>query len=577
MTEETGAGGTGSAPRMRLSRWLAVGVVTLTIAAALPTAASATDYCVFPNTGCGGKNVASFSEALNLADDAPDADRILLGAFKYVSPTTGGFDYSKTGAPVEIVGTGAGQTILTAPSGASNVLRLFGSASSSVQDLRIELPANAAHQSSGLSTDGVARRIDVVEDQAQQYDRNGVHLENGGRIEDARVTLSGVRSTAVWTDVGRGTVHGSTVSAYVGVAATHGATIERSRLLAPGVAVAAGPGVTTVNSSIMHVFGQPGVGLLAQPLPGWGDVTINADGVTIVGPGHTNQRAAFASTYWAPALNADINLTNSIVRGSKLEATATGAGHARIAVSYSDLDPSANDVNGSPNASITLSKTSNVGDAGFADPKLLDHHLLPSSPLIDAGDPNAAAGSDLDGKPRIVDGNGDGTARRDMGAFEYQTGLPGAGGPPPAGGGASLDMRAPLISGFRATPSLFAHARAATAVSKRIARGTRFRFTLSEAARVAIRIRRARPGRRSSGARCVAPSARLRRAKRCTRYISVGTLRRSAEKGENSLRFTGKLGTRALRPGRYRAAIFATDAAGNRSPRRATGFRIVRG
>ena len=47
----------------------------------------------------------------------------------------------------------------------------------------------------------------------------------------------------------------------------------------------------------MHVFGQPGVGLLAQPIPGSGDVTINAHGVTIVGPGHLDQRAAFASTY----------------------------------------------------------------------------------------------------------------------------------------------------------------------------------------------------------------------------------------------------------------------------------------
>ena len=50
-----------------------------------------------------------------------------------------------------------------------------------------------------------------------------------------------------------------------------------------------------------------------------------------------------------------------------------------------------------------------------------DYHLQQTSPAIDAGD-NAAPGMpmlDLDGAARIVDGNFDGDARVDMGAFEY--------------------------------------------------------------------------------------------------------------------------------------------------------------
>ena len=51
-----------------------------------------------------------------------------------------------------------------------------------------------------------------------------------------------------------------------------------------------------------------------------------------------------------------------------------------------------------------------------------DYHLLPDSPCIDTGDPNYIAGpneTDLDGKPRVLDGDNDGVPVVDMGAYEY--------------------------------------------------------------------------------------------------------------------------------------------------------------
>jgi hypothetical protein len=50
----------------------------------------------------------------------------------------------------------------------------------------------------------------------------------------------------------------------------------------------------------------------------------------------------------------------------------------------------------------------------------LTHALLPGSPAIDAGDPALCPATDQRGIPRPIDGDGNGAAICDMGAFEYQ-------------------------------------------------------------------------------------------------------------------------------------------------------------
>jgi CSLREA domain-containing protein len=110
--------------------------------------------------------------------------------------------------------------------------------------------------------------------------------------------------------------------------------------------------------------------------------------------------------------------------------------------------------------------------------------------------------------------------------------------PPPA------DVTPPALSKVFATRPVFA-------------RRTTFRFTLSEAARVSLRIQR-----RSAG-----------------RWVTVRKLLRSAAAGGNSVRFSGRVlargRARTLRPGRYRARLQAVDAAGNRSAPATIRFRVV--
>jgi 6-phosphogluconolactonase (cycloisomerase 2 family) len=118
---------------------------------------------------------------------------------------------------------------------------------------------------------------------------------------------------------------------------------------------------------------------------------------------------------------------------------------------------------------------------------------------------------------------------------------------------------------------------ALTARTRKAPLGTTFRFTLSTVATVRIQIRQLRPGLRK-GHRCVAPSSTLRHAhaKRCTRLVSKGTLVRSSEpQGADAVAFSGRLGHTPLRPGSYRAALSASNAAGS-SRTQTLSFKVVR-
>jgi len=109
-----------------------------------------------------------------------------------------------------------------------------------------------------------------------------------------------------------------------------------------------------------------------------------------------------------------------------------------------------------------------------------------------------------------------------------------------------------------------------------VPQGTSFQFTFSEAAKLQIVFQHATGGLRS-GARCVAPTAKLRRkhARRCTRTLTVGTLIRAHEgAGPDSLAFSGRIGSKALSPGAYRA-LFSASAGGLTSTPVALSLTIV--
>jgi streptogramin lyase len=137
----------------------------------------------------------------------------------------------------------------------------------------------------------------------------------------------------------------------------------------------------------------------------------------------------------------------------------------------------------------------------------------------------------------------------------------GGGGGARGGGGTTGDVTPPSLANVRLPATL------------RIGRAGTLSVTLSEAATVKVRFERALPGRHKAG-RCVKPR-RAPRARRCTRFSSLGSQSRSARAGANSLAIGGKLGRRTLPVGSYRLTIVATDAAGNPSKPITRRLRVV--
>jgi hypothetical protein len=306
---------------------------------------------------------------------------------------------------------------------------------------------------------------------------------------------------------------------------------------------------------------------------------VRLDGVALDGPGVLGSTGVGAGNFLAPNNSVQITIKNSIIRRFDKPLNMLGFGGSGLVhatASYSDYDTSKAKASGT-GAGITQSNITNVSDASFVNAAAGNYHLVPGSPLIDAGDPATLQGLDLDGKALVTDGDGDGNARRDVGPFELPSPFnpppPPAGGsdPAPSGGSstppadtstvsnptaatdtgptAPRDTQPPVITGFRSTSKVFAVGPARTAVTATV-RGTRFRYMLSENAKVTVKILR-RNGK------------------------SAGKLTRTAKKGANTLKFSGRIGSKALKRGSYRAVITATDAAGNRSATRSVKFRVV--
>src|SRR4051794_25702302 len=250
--------------------------------------ARAADYCVAPATGCTLANTftasgAGVQSALAAATGA--SDRVLLGAATYTAPTTSGFVYNHPGLAPEIVGAGAGQTILTGPTDTHSVLYVNTAAAGVLRDVGVRIPLRVAAPGYLIALTiggGTARGVAITSDPALNG-ANALELA-GGRFEDGSITLpmSGPLAAIGTTGAGGG-VRNTTVTAATPINITSdNTTIERVHATAgSGNAVSLRGANARISDSVLV---QPGASAAVALSTGNGtSPTMRLDHDTIIG------------------------------------------------------------------------------------------------------------------------------------------------------------------------------------------------------------------------------------------------------------------------------------------------------
>jgi hypothetical protein len=128
------------------------------------------------------------------------------------------------------------------------------------------------------------------------------------------------------------------------------------------------------------------------------------------------------------------------------------------------------------------------------------------------------------------------------------------------------DTTPPGVSGFGIDSSTL-----------RPGQGARFKFQSTEAGQAVLTIeQRFRGTKKKRKGKTVCIAAKKGQKKNCTGYRKVGEIRQAVTAGANTIEFNGRIAGRKLKPGRYRASLVITDAAGQVSRTETVNFKVAK-
>jgi hypothetical protein len=322
----------------------------------------------------------------------------------------------------------------------------------------------------------------------------------------------------------------------------------------------------------VRIVGASAIGAVAQPecvirnslfrVEGAGSIGIRGIGLAPTGSTFVRNVTAIASGSVSTGVSAEydepvegsytLDLLNSIAQGGEqdLKALAGAKGVGTIAVNHSNFDTS----KAEGEAKVIDGGGNQTAPPLFVDAENRNYHEAAGSPTIDAGIAGELGPLDLDGSPRIL-----GPAP-DMGAYETSNPM-------------TVTPVAQLQS-LKLSPTSFRAAKsgAAVASAKKKSKGpvgTTVTYSLSLAGKVDFTVEQLTTGRKV-GKKCVKQTPANKGKKKCdlTKRLKGGFSETGAT-GQNRFKFTGRLGSKALKPGRYRLAGSAGGVA------KRANFKIV--
>ena len=295
-------------------------------------------------------------------------------------------------------------------------------------------------------------------------------------------------------------------------------------------------GTCAVRDSVVSAEGAEAVGVLAscEKAVTGRNLTVSAGGAKSVGI-----RVAYNGIMIGGSCVLD--LKNAIVSGDlyDLQTNFAGFGPGNIAVAHSNFDVAKQE----PSTTITQGEGNQTAPPLFVDAEKGDFHEAAGSPTIDAGIAGELGPFDLDGNPRVL-----GIAP-DIDAYESLAPLPKA-----------LPV-VPELKSLRVAPTAFRAAKSGGAVASAGKKakpkgpvGTTVTYSLSTGgtATVKFSVEQLTTGRKA-GKRCVKQTAANKGKAKCTLAKKLsGGFTDEGTTGENHFKFTGRLGSKALKPGKYR-------------------------